>query len=347
MTSNTRIVLCREKNDDIPTLQFDFSPISQVENKEKNELIDVLGVVTTFTDVQQLIQRSSGRELLKRDVNIVDDSGTMVSVTLWGKQAEDFVGSDDSSNNVIIAIKNARIGEFNGGKNLSLIHSSIIEKNPDLPEAHRLRGWYAAVGHSENARLLSKAGGSGVNLPLYTFQEATEARLGEKMNFQDQFNVAAVINMIRVENALYKACPLEGCKKKIIDQSNGLFRCEKCNKDYPTFLYRLVVSMNIADATGSRWITTFNESAEKILGMTAQALGDLQEKNKDAYLQKFGDANFKRFTFNIKAKSEVFQDEVKIKYVCGSVTPINYKTHLAYLIDKVSKLVHIEKLESN
>lgn len=43
----------------------------------------------------------------------------------------------------------------------------------------------------------------------------------------------------------------------------------------------------------------------------------------------------------------VFQDEMRVRHVCTSVAPLNYKTHLAHLIDKVSKLVHIEKLESN
>lgn len=41
--------------------------------------IDIMGVVTTFGDVQHIVQRTTGRELVKRDVNIVDDSGTMVS----------------------------------------------------------------------------------------------------------------------------------------------------------------------------------------------------------------------------------------------------------------------------
>ncbi|XP_018310864.1 replication protein A 70 kDa DNA-binding subunit [Mycetomoellerius zeteki] len=344
MTGDTEIMPCHENSDDIPTLQFDFCPISQVESKEKNDLLDVLGVVTTFNDVQQIIQRSTGRELIKRDINIVDDSGTMVCVTLWGKHAEDF----DGSNNPIIAIKGARVGEFNGGKNLSLLHSSVIEKDPDLPEAHRLRGWYTAVGHSENIKSLSKTGGGGdFNAPLYTFEEATEARLGEKMNLADSFTVVATINMIRVENAIYKACPVESCKKKLIDQSTGVFRCEKCNKDYPNFIYRLLASMNIVDATGSRWITAFSEDAEKILGMSAQELGELKENDNDAFLQKFGDASFKRFIFTLRAKSEVFQDEMRIKHVCSSVAPVNYKTYLAHLIDRISKLVHIEKLDSN
>ncbi|XP_011879704.1 PREDICTED: replication protein A 70 kDa DNA-binding subunit-like isoform X2 [Vollenhovia emeryi] len=249
---------------------------------------------------------------------------SVISVALWEKQAKDF----DGSNNPVLAIKGARVGEFNGGKNLSLVHSSVLEKNPDLPEAHRLREWYTTVGHSENAKSLSRAGGSGdLNVPLYTLQEATEARLGEKMNISDAFMVVAT--------------------NKMIDQSTGVFRCEKCNKEYPNFSYRLLASMNIVDATGNRWVTAFGEEAEKILGISAQHLGELKKSDNDAYLHKFGEATFKRFTFNLRAKSEVFQDEMRIQYVCVSVTPLNYKTYLAHLIDKVSKLLHIEKFEFN
>ncbi|XP_024873809.1 replication protein A 70 kDa DNA-binding subunit-like [Temnothorax curvispinosus] len=105
--------------------------------------------------------------------------------------------------------------------------------------------------------------------------------------------------------------------------------------------------MSVVDATGSRWITAFSEDAEKILGMSAQELGELKENDNDAYMQKFDEVNFKRFLFSLRAKSEFFQDEMRIKHVCKSVAPLNYKTYLAHLIDKVSKLVHIEKLESN
>lgn len=65
--------------------------------------------------------------------------------------------------------------------------------------------------------------------------------------------------------------------------------------------------MNIVDATGSRWITAFNEDAEKILGVSAQELGELRENDNDAYMQKFAEAIYKRFTFTLRAKSEVFQ----------------------------------------
>jgi ssDNA-binding replication factor A large subunit len=48
-------------------------------NDISNVITDVLGVVTTSSDVQHIVQRTTGKELIKRDVSIVDDSGTMVS----------------------------------------------------------------------------------------------------------------------------------------------------------------------------------------------------------------------------------------------------------------------------
>lgn len=52
---------------------------------------------------------------------------------MWGTEAEEF----DGSSNPVVAIKGARIGEFNGGKNLSAISSTVIQVEPDIPEAHR------------------------------------------------------------------------------------------------------------------------------------------------------------------------------------------------------------------
>ncbi|XP_070150372.1 replication protein A 70 kDa DNA-binding subunit-like isoform X2 [Polyergus mexicanus] len=244
MIDDTEILPCYENNDNIPMLQFNFCPISWIENKEQNDMIDVLGVVTTFNDVQHVVQRTTGRELVKRDVNIMDDSGAMIRVTLWEKQAENFNGS----NNPILAIKGARVGEFNGGKNLSLINSSVLKKDPDISEAHNLRRWYTATSHLENVKSLSNPNVGDFNVPLYTFQEATEARLGERLNLADSYKVAATINLIRMENSIYKACPIDICKKKLIDQSTGIFRCEKCNKDYPNFVYRLLASIQQAIA---------------------------------------------------------------------------------------------------
>lgn len=70
---------------------------------------------------------------------------------MWGTQAETFDGSDQP----VIVLRNAKIGEFGGGKNLSVMQSTVLKINPDLPEAHRLKGWYDNDGVSSNTTNIS------------------------------------------------------------------------------------------------------------------------------------------------------------------------------------------------
>nr|XP_012139145.1 PREDICTED: replication protein A 70 kDa DNA-binding subunit isoform X2 [Megachile rotundata] len=340
LTGDTEIIPCHDGGNEIPTLQFNFQPISDVETKEKNEYIDVIAIVKSCADLQLLTSRNTGREMKKRDIFLVDQSSTMVCFTLWGKEAEEF----DGSNNPVIAVKGARVGEFNGGKNLSSLSSTVIQINPDIPEAHRLHGWFNATGHNEEAKSISRTFGGGGNIsgPWLTFKEAREMELGFKG--PEMYMVKATINMIRIENAVYKSCPSESCKKKLIDQANDMYRCEKCDKEYPNYRYRLLASLSLADWTDNQWATAFSEEAEKILGITAQELGELQENDNDAYLEKFADATFKSFLFKIRVKLETFSDENRLKATCVAVNPLDYKLYNNHLITQIKELAGIGKV---
>lgn len=46
----------------------------------------------------------------------------------------------DGSRQPVMAIKGARVSDF-GGRSLSVISSSTVIVNPDIPEAYKLRGW--------------------------------------------------------------------------------------------------------------------------------------------------------------------------------------------------------------
>lgn len=50
----------------------------------------------------------------------------------------------------MIFIKGGRINEFGGGKSISLFSGSSMKINPDINEAHKLRGWYDNEGHSRD-----------------------------------------------------------------------------------------------------------------------------------------------------------------------------------------------------
>lgn len=340
MTPDTEIIPCHDDDEDIPMLQFDFSPISSIEQKEKNDIIDVLGIVKSCDEVQILKARATGKELKKRDVTLLDESNTMICLSLWGTEAENF----DGSNNPVLAIKSARIGEFNGGKNLSTMMSSVMQIDPDIPQAHKLRGWYNSIGMSEQAKSLSvnNAGGGSMTGAWLTFGEAKD--MGVSNNQAEDFIAKVTVNMIRTENLVYKSCPTDGCNKKLIDQANGMYRCEKCSKEFPSFKYRLLANVNFGDWTGHRWATAFNDEAEKLLNATAQELGELHESNKDAYMDKFSEATFKSFVVKFRSRMEVFNDEGRLKTTCQLVTPIDYKVYNDVLLKKIKDMVGIEKL---
>ena len=60
----------------------------------------------------------------------------------------------------------------------------------------------------------------------------------------DYYTCTATIVYLRKENCLYQACPSQDCNKKVVDQQNGMYRCEKCDKEFPNFKYRLILSVS-------------------------------------------------------------------------------------------------------
>lgn len=53
---------------------------------------------------------------------------------------------------------------------------------------------------------------------------------------------------------------------QVVDQNNGMYRCEKCQSEFQNFKWRVMLSVNITDFTDHQWVTLFQESAETLLG---------------------------------------------------------------------------------
>ncbi|XP_001604531.1 replication protein A 70 kDa DNA-binding subunit [Nasonia vitripennis] len=334
LTYDSQIAICNEETETIPSLQFNFVPISTIETMPTNGIIDILGIVKTCSDLQTFTKRLTGQELTKKDVGVVDENNYLINVTLWAEKAQNF----DGSGNPVVAIKGAKIGEFNGGKTLSLLPTSILRVNPDIPTAHKLRSWFSTIGATTESHSLSRTSNDGgINGSLLTFSEVDENKLGHP-HMPCVYTTKATVNLIKAENALYKSCPSENCKKKVVDQSNGMYRCEKCAKDYPTFTYRLLVNAYLVDWTGNQWIAAFNDEAEILLNGSGPELGELKEKDFDAYLKKIAETSFKSYIFKIRVKQETFNDETRLKSTVLSVQPVNYKMYLDHLLSKIQKL---------
>uniref|UniRef100_A0A669DPH6 Replication protein A subunit n=1 Tax=Oreochromis niloticus TaxID=8128 RepID=A0A669DPH6_ORENI len=249
-----------------------------------------------------------------------------------------FSKSFDEPLQPVIAIKGAKLSDF-GGRSLSASFSSTLMINPDIPEAYKLRGWYDKEGHAMDGQSLTevKGGSGGGNTNWKSLADVKTEHLGHG-DKADYYTCVATIVFLRKENCLYQACPSQDCNKKVVDQQNGMFRCEKCDKEFPNFKYRLILSANIADYGDNQWVTCFQESAEAILGQNAAYLGQLKDSNEAAFDEVFQHANFNTFVFRNRVKLETYNDESRIKATVMDVKPVDHKEYSKRLILNIRKL---------
>ncbi len=109
-----------------------------------------------MSEVSSIITRTTNKKLNKRELYLLDRSNHVVSCTLWGVEAEEF----DGTNCPVVAIKCAKVSDF-GGRSLGTMMGSTLTVNPDIPEAHTLKGWYDSVGKDENTQSISGQRGGG------------------------------------------------------------------------------------------------------------------------------------------------------------------------------------------
>ncbi|XP_078142732.1 replication protein A 70 kDa DNA-binding subunit-like isoform X2 [Centroberyx gerrardi] len=330
--ANSSIVPCGDSQG-VPTMQCDFVPIAELENRDKDAIIDVIGVCKSVEEVSRITTKTS-REVSKRALNLMDTTGKVVTVTLWGEEAEKFDGSELP----VVAIKGARLSDF-GGRSLSALFSSTVMVNPDIPEAFRLRAWYDQEGYALNSQSLTemRSAGSGARVNWKTLSDVKNERLGQAEK-AEYFSCVATVVYCRKENCLYQACPSADCSKKVIDQQNGLYRCEKCNKEFPNFKYRLLLSANIADFGDNQWVTCFQETAEVLLGHSAETLGQLREVGDAVFDEVFQKANFTTHIFKIRMKLETYNDESRVKATVIEIQPVDHREYSRRLLSSIRKM---------
>ncbi|XP_051963145.1 replication protein A 70 kDa DNA-binding subunit isoform X2 [Xyrauchen texanus] len=332
LNGETSIIPCEDSHD-VPMLQCNFISIADLESREKDTIVDVIGVCKTVEDVTRIMTKNS-REVSKRNIQLIDMSGRVIQVTMWGNEAETF----DGTGQPILAIKGARLSDF-GGRSLSTLYSSTVMVNPDIPEAYKLRGWYDKEGHAMDGQSMTemRGPGGGGNTNWKTLAEVKNEHLGHG-DKADYFSCVATIVYIRKENCLYQACPSKDCNKKVVDQQNGMYRCEKCDKEFPDFKYRLMLSANIADFGDNQWVTCFQDSAESILGQNSAYLGQLKDSNEAAFDEVFQHANFNTFLFRNRAKLETYNDESRIKVTVVEAKPVDHREYSKRLIINIRKI---------
>jgi len=323
----------------IPRVTFNFVQLNQLKAEHKDQIVDVIGVCRSANELSTINSSRTGKEYTKRDLQIVDQSLTELRLTLWGTQAEKF----NASGNEVIAIKSCKVGDF-GGVSLSTVASSLVQINPNIQRCHELKGWYDDTGCKATFQSASQDGmsGGGAGSNFMTLGEVKSSQIGMGSEKGDYYSTTANTVMFQKDRAMYQACTQsgaegKGCNKKVQDQGNGTYRCEKCNVDMDTFKWRLILSFSIADASDNQWVQVFHDQAEQILEISAQELGTMQTNDPEGYNRVFQNATFKKFNFRLRAKPDNYNDEVRVRHSVMSAEKVNFDTYNKLMVKELKE----------
>ena len=264
----------------IPTTRYNFVPISLLAQKEVNSLVDVLCVVTEVSDIGSITQKSTGKELQKRNVKIADTSAS-IELTVWNEVANAWkfgVGT-------VLAIRQAKTGSFDG-VTLGTGFGTSFDVSPAIPDVKKLHDWFVATGGTD-VKSLSRTG-NGMNgiegnenyhgRKYFDDIQAEGLGRGEKPDF---IEVRCSPVYIKQDSQWYDACPT--CNKKVIQNGADAtkWKCEKCDKlvvPRPRYL----ISIQASDGVSQMWLSLFQEAGTQFFGMTPEAMKQLVDSDSGA-----------------------------------------------------------------
>jgi len=318
---------------------YDFIPsIAQIEQVDPGKMVDILAIVKEVTEPTTIMSKKSGNELVKCNLTLIDDSGVEISMTLWGAEsansaAQRFAGCP------VVAFRRAKVGDY-GGRSLSLSGSAEVNPVADCAEGvQRLQNWWKNGGSSgAGTRSLSSTSGGGSVAPFSERQTIASIKgkhmgHGEKPDWLTFKGIVSFIKKDKEGGAWYPACANAGdpCKNmfKMTQTTDGQWFCDKCQGTYPNPVRRWIFSATVEDDTSSTWVSFFNAQGEQLLGgettadMAFEKFMD-HNQDQDGYDSLFKRAEFTEWIFKCKVKSEMVNDEQRIKTSVYALQPVDH-----------------------
>ena len=315
---------------------YHFVKIGNIENLPDDTTVDILGVVTSASDVTEIVTQKN-EPLLKRSITVADDSlhrqfqHNAIDVTIFGDRANQF----DFDGTPVVAFKNLKKSAFN---NCSLVFKYDTEMSFNPPEGRDL--WIWKEQEMKNT--------DSINICNVTFGSASVGKFDdifkrksivaiddEHLGLKDAeyFTLKARISFIKRGPAtpFYLSCP---SKHKLIEKLGGGFTCEKCLTDFTSGVNLYLINMVLADQGSSHWFTAFDEAGKVILGMTADQLSVI---NPNEYDDVFNAVMFHQFLFRIRSSMHTYQDESSVRSTIIAVQPLDLVDECKQMIKAIAR----------
>lgn len=324
---------------------YSFVKIVALENVDPQGYVDILAVVKHVGETNSIVSKKSGKELLKCELTVEDDSGAEVRLTMWGDTAS--TAQSKFGNSPIVAFKRARVSDY-GGRTLS---GGSFEVNPNIPQAQHLKQWWAVHGNKTTSRSLSTTMGGNRGPEPFEQRKNVSSIKSEQMGYNekpDWLSFKATVTFLKKDKqgddgAWYTACANSGepCRNmyKATQTSDGNWHCDKCQQTNENCVRRYIFSGTVADDTCTSWVSIFNEQAEVLLdGAKADDLyahvanGD----GRDIYDSTFAKATYTDWILKCKVKQELVGDEQRVKTSLVSLSPVDYAAESRCLLKALS-----------
>ncbi|KAK9061550.1 hypothetical protein SSX86_018732 [Deinandra increscens subsp. villosa] len=338
---------CFDDDNSIPSQQFHFRPIAEIEGMESNTILDVIGVVYGITPISSIMTKNQ-TEAQKRSLSLRDNSGRSIDLTLWGNlcnvDGQTIQTRLDSGQFPVLAVKSARVYEYNG-KSIGTISSSQLSIEPDIPDARKLRDWFDNVGRNTPSVSMSRESVPQTNKKTLSQIKDEKLGTGEK---PDWITVNATIWHMKLDNFYYTACPLmigdRNCNKKVVNNGDGKWRCDKCDQTVDECEYRYMLQVQLQDHTGLIWATAFQETGEDIIGIPAKDLHIIkyEKQDEDKFSEIVRNALFKEFSFKLKVKEESYNDDQRVKSNIVKVEQTNFSSNTKVLLQDLERTLKKE-----
>ncbi|KAI5190188.1 replication factor A1 [Nematocida sp. AWRm77] len=300
-------------------------PLSKISTvKENVNAIVNLVVIVVSAEPPVEIRCKDNEMRKKREIKVVDMSGEVISLTVWREMADMSISAED-----VLLLQKVKVGLFQSMPQLSIMSTSIVSVNPEIPEAFALSGWY----RNNKAKLAVCTGGVREGKEeISTIEEVKEARM-------ERATIMGTVAFIDTKSLYYQACPEPNCFKKVFPQEEGgetVYSCAKCGKTYDTYQYRYNVFIKVYDSTSGIDLSLFRDASVLFDNLTANELDALKAEDYDSFRYKEGVVIGKEVVATIKKKQPVGGvEEEELKYTAESIRLLDYKDASQKLLSAV------------
>lgn len=165
---------------------------------------------------------------------------------------------------------------------------------------------------------------------------ANEFSYGEESDRLFVFN--GYISRIKNDSSFfYPACTMEGCKRKVVEESPGVWRCESCNHSSNEFKPTYMFSAQVSDFTGSMWVSFAREQGNSLMGMTAEQFKTFKETKEEEFESFIESLMFKPVNIMVRGRQSTYNGETKLKFFAVKVLPqTNVKSENTALLKRLS-----------